>query len=188
MWEFDLQGDPHEESPHAIWGSCLQMCYLRCQLCHPKRILNPHENGARKRWKSHKIRMPHSQLRFSNWKARGACGPCAFGPPQPGKRSLTGGSLLIPADPPVRPLWSQFCGWGKVDQPHDQPLKEWEDQENVWLKLRLSPLSKVSGTLFKILLITTVDQDGCFDQLIAGSSIGKDTWNFMYSLSILKVN
>ena len=109
------------------------MCCLRCQLCHPERIFNPHDSGPCKRRKSYKIRVPHSQLWFPNGKARGACGARALRPPQPGKRPLTDGSLLIPADPPVRPLWSQLCGRGEADQPHEQPLKEWEDQENVRL-------------------------------------------------------
>ena len=64
------------------------MCFLRCQLCHPERIFNPHENCSRKWRKSYKIRMPNSQLWFSNWKTRGACGARALGPPQPSKKDL----------------------------------------------------------------------------------------------------
>ena len=85
----DCQGGPHKESSFALWGSVLPMRRLWRQLCHSERIFGSHANGPCRRWKSHQVRVQDSQLRVSNWKTRGACGPRALRPPQPGKRSLT---------------------------------------------------------------------------------------------------
>ena len=155
---FCIQRDPHEESPHALRGSRLPMRWMRRKLRHPERVFHPQEKCSRKRREIHKIRMPHSQLWFPNWKTRRACGSRALRSSEPGKRSLTDSSFIVfcrstclkifdrlfhywfSADPPVRPLWPQLCGRGEVEQPHDQPREERKDQENVRIKLWLSPL------------------------------------------------
>ena len=91
---FCIQRDPHEESPHALRGSRLPMRWMRRKLRHPERVFHPQEKCSRKRREMHKIRMPHSQLWFPNWKTRRACGSRAFRSSEPGKRSLTDRSII----------------------------------------------------------------------------------------------